>query len=101
MYISIFYFNPMNKNRFIFLTLAVILLHGAVLAQNIRVAAAANLQPVITVLQKDFKQRTGIVIEPIIGSSGKLVAQISNGAPFDIFLSADMSFPETLFKNGF
>src|SRR4051812_44425061 len=91
----------MNKKGLTFLSLATLLLHGIVLAQNVRVAAAANLQSVITVLQKDFKQRTGIVIEPIVGSSGKLVAQISNGAPFDVFLSADMSFPETLFKNGF
>lgn len=70
-------------------------------AQNIRVAAAANLQPVMEVLQKDFKQKTGITIDVVIGSSGKLVAQISNGAPFDVFLSADMTFPETLFKNSF
>lgn len=91
----------MNKKRLIFLTLTLVLLHGTIMAQNIRVAAAANLQSVIEVLQKDFKQKTGIVIEPIIGSSGKLVTQISNGAPFDIFLSADTDFPETLFKNGF
>lgn len=91
----------MNKKRLIFLTLTLVLLHGTIMAQNIRVAAAANLQSVIEVLQKDFKQKTGIVIEPIIGSSGKLVAQISNGAPFDAFLSADTDFPETLFKNGF
>jgi molybdate transport system substrate-binding protein len=72
-----------------------------VFAQNVRVATAANLQSVIEVLQKDFKQKTGIGIEPIIGSSGKLVAQISNGAPFDVFLSADMNFPEALYKGGF
>lgn len=65
-------------------------------AQTIKVAAAANLQSIIEVLQKDFKQKTGIEIDPIVGSSGKLVAQIKNGAPFDIFLSADMGFPETL-----
>lgn len=70
-------------------------------AQSLKVAAAANLQSIIEVLQKDFKQKTGITIDPIIGSSGKLVAQIRNGAPFDVFLSADMSFPETLFKEGF
>jgi molybdate transport system substrate-binding protein len=70
-------------------------------AQNVRVATAANLQSVIEVLQKDFKQKTGIGIEPIVGSSGKLVAQISNGAPFDVFLSADMNFPEALYKGGF
>lgn len=70
-------------------------------AQGLRVAAAANLQSVIKVLQTDFKQKTNIDIEPIIGSSGKLVAQIRNGAPFDIFLSADMSYPESLYKDGF
>jgi molybdate transport system substrate-binding protein len=78
-----------------------ILAHLPVFAQNVRVAAAANLQSVIETLQKDFKQKTGISIDPVIGSSGKLVAQIINGAPFDVFLSADMSFPETLFKSGF
>ncbi|MFD2144193.1 molybdate ABC transporter substrate-binding protein [Mucilaginibacter antarcticus] len=70
-------------------------------AQVLRVAAAANLQAVITVLQKDFKQRSGVDIEPIVGSSGKLVAQIKNRAPFDVYLSADMAFPESLFKDGF
>ena len=69
-------------------------------AQNLRVAAAANLQSVIGALQADFKNKTSITIEPIVGSSGKLVAQIKNGAPFDIFLSADMSFPEALYKQG-
>lgn len=70
-------------------------------SQNLKVAVAANLQSVIKVLQVDFTKKTGIVIEPIVGSSGNLVAQISNGAPYDVFLSADMSFPETLYKTGF
>ena len=78
-----------------------LLLCASSFAQGLKVAAAANLQAVITVLQKDFKQRTNIDIEPIVGSSGKLVAQIKNGAPFDVFLSADMSFPELLCKDGF
>lgn len=69
-------------------------------AQNLRVATAANLQSVIGALRADFKKKTGITIEPIVGSSGKLVAQIKNSAPFDIFLSADMSFPEALYKAG-
>jgi len=72
-----------------------------VFAQNLKIAVAANLQPVIKALQKDFKQKTGMDVEPIVGSSGNLSAQIRNGAPYDIFLSADMSFPETLFKEGF
>lgn len=87
--------------RIVFFITLCIIANLPAYAQNVRVAAAANLQSVMEVLQKDFKQKNGITIEPIIGSSGKLVAQISNGAPFDVFLSADMSFPETLFKSGF
>jgi molybdate transport system substrate-binding protein len=71
-----------------------------IFAQSLKVAAAANLQPVIRVLQKDFMQKTGIQIEPIIGSSGNLVAQMHNGAPFDVFLSADISFPKKLYADG-
>jgi molybdate transport system substrate-binding protein len=70
-------------------------------AQQLKVAVAANLQGVIKILGKDFKQKTGIDIQPIVGSSGNLSAQIKNGAPFDLFLSADMNFPESLAKEGF
>lgn len=70
-------------------------------AQNLKVAVAANLQGVIKVLQDDFLRKTGIEIEPIIGASGNLTNQIKNGAPFDVFLSADMAFPQNLFKTGF
>ncbi|MDB5006203.1 MAG: modA [Mucilaginibacter sp.] len=77
------------------------LLSANAFAQNIKVAVAANLQSVIKVLGADFQKKTGIRIESIVGSSGNLVAQMRNGAPYDLFLSADMSFPETLFKEGF
>jgi molybdate transport system substrate-binding protein len=70
-------------------------------AQELKVAVAANLQGVIKVLGKDFKEKTGIDIQPIVGSSGNLSTQIKNGAPFDLFLSADMGFPENLAKEGF
>ena len=70
-------------------------------AQSVKVAVAANLQGVIKVLQADFLHRTGIDIEPIIGASGNLTNQIKNGAPFDVFLSADMDFPQTLYQQKF
>jgi molybdate transport system substrate-binding protein len=70
-------------------------------AQTLQVAVAANLQSVIKVLQADFKKKSGIEIQPIIGSSGNLVTQIKNGAPFDVFLSADIALPESLYKAGF
>lgn len=78
-----------------------VLLISPAFAQSLKVAVAANLQSVVKVLQKDFKQKTGIEIEPIVGSSGSLATQIRNGAPYDMFLSADMRFPEMLFKEGF
>ena len=86
--------------RVIFLGVFGLLFAGSLFAQTIKVATAANLQSVIQVLQKDFKQKTGVEIEPIIGSSGNLVAQMHNGAPFDVFLSADMSFPKKLYDDG-
>ncbi|WP_317127888.1 molybdate ABC transporter substrate-binding protein [Mucilaginibacter gilvus] len=70
-------------------------------AQNIKVAIAANLQPVMKALLKDFKAKTGISVDAISGPSGGLTTQIKNGAPFDVFLSADVNFPDELFKSGF
>jgi len=69
--------------------------------QSIKVAAAANLQSVIKVLGEDFTKRTGLIVEPIVGSSGNLSTQVMNGAPFDVFLSADMDFPQKLYSAGF
>jgi len=70
-------------------------------AQKLRIAVAANAQGVIKKLQADFKKRTGVETEAIIGASGKLTAQIMNGAPYEVFLSADTEFPEKLFNEGF
>src|ERR1700759_5022376 len=80
---------------------ALLFFSTALFGQNLKVAVAANLQEVIKVLAKDFKEKSGIEIEPIVGSSGNLSTQIKNGAPFDVFLSADMTFPENLYKEGF
>jgi molybdate transport system substrate-binding protein len=59
----------------------------------IHVAAAADLQPVLPDLLKDFEKESGLQVEVSYGPSGTLTTQILNGAPFDLFLSADMSFP--------
>ncbi len=77
-----------------------ILLSTGGFTQGLKVAVAANLQSVIKVLDADFKRKTGIDVEPIVGASGNLVAQIRNGAPFDVFLSADMGFADGLFNDG-
>lgn len=74
---------------------------AAVQAETISVAVAANVQFVFDDLKAAFKQETGHELQASFNSSGKFVAQISNGAPFDVFLSADMEFPEKLYKDGY
>ncbi|MDN5213987.1 molybdate ABC transporter substrate-binding protein [Fulvivirgaceae bacterium BMA12] len=66
---------------------------------SLKIATAANVQYAMKALTADFAQRTGIRTEVIVGSSGKLTAQILQGAPYDIFISADMKYPAELFKN--
>jgi molybdate transport system substrate-binding protein len=93
--------NPISKFRRIIILFSCLLISVSSYAQNLKVAAAANLQGVIKALDADFTQKTGIGVDPIIGSSGNLSTQIKNGAPFDVFLSADMSFPQALSDAGF
>jgi molybdate transport system substrate-binding protein len=83
------------------LFMLLILLGNQTFAQPLRVAVAANAQGLMKRLQADFKKRTGIETEAIIGASGKLSTQIMNGAPYDVFLSADTKFPDQLYAAGF
>jgi len=70
-------------------------------AGGITVAGAANVQFTLEDLKAEFTRETGVDVKTVIGSSGKLTAQIENGAPFDVFLSADMKYPAKLYKDGF
>ena len=67
----------------------------------ISVAAAANLRDVLEDLKQIYiKENPDKKVEITFGSSGLLVQQILNGAPFDLFLSADTQFPEKLKSAG-
>lgn len=66
----------------------------------LRVAAAADLEPVLPPILEQFQSATGIHAEVAYQASATLTAQIENGAPFDVFLSADLSFPKHLIDDG-
>jgi molybdate transport system substrate-binding protein len=64
--------------------------------QQIRVAAASDLQFAMKDLAVEFEKRTGNNVVPTFGSSGNFFSQIQNGAPFDLFFSADMDYVRKL-----
>lgn len=69
-------------------------------AAPLRIAAAADLQPVLPPVLEKFRQATGISAEATYQASAALTTQIQNGAPFDVFLSADLSYPKRLIDAG-
>lgn len=80
------------------IALGFILLCSSVFAGTINVAVAANVSYAINDLVAEFnKTNPDTKVQITLGSSGKFTTQIENGAPFNIFMSADMKFPETLF----
>jgi len=80
--------------------LLTILLYPFVLhAGKITIAVAANVSYAIEDLKKTFNlTNTETTVQVILGSSGKLTAQIMNGAPFDLLLSANMLYPNRLYE---
>jgi molybdate transport system substrate-binding protein len=66
----------------------------------LRVAAAADLEPVLPPILDQFRQCAGIRAEVTFQASAVLAAQIQNGAPFDLFLSADLGYPKRLIDAG-
>ena len=65
-----------------------------------RIAAAANLNIVLTQIADQFARDTGLHVDVVFGSSGTLTRQIEQGAPFDLFLAADEEFPKKLSDAG-
>ncbi|HEX8799805.1 MAG TPA: molybdate ABC transporter substrate-binding protein, partial [Terriglobales bacterium] len=83
------------------LLLPIFLLMAALAAADeIRIAAAADLNYAIRDIAARFGKETGHKIDVIIGSSGNFYMQIHNGAPFDLFFSADIQYPQKLESAG-
>ncbi len=78
------------------LLLFFLFLSSTVGAQTVRIAAASDLQFVLPDLAAQYEKQTGTKLAVTYGSSGNFVAQIQNGAPFDLFLSADIYYPHQL-----
>ena len=90
-------------SKFVLALTCVILSITAVLAQArpptsrltvLHIAAAADLQPAMPAIAKEYERQTGVKLQVSFGSSSALATQILNGAPVDVFLGADFSFPE-------
>ena len=68
--------------------------------EKISVAVAANFISAFKEIAVDFEEKTGVKVEATFASTGSLYSQIKNGAPYDVFLSADEQRPDLLQKEG-
>lgn len=73
---------------------------GAAQADDVQVAVAANFTAPIQAIAADFEKDTGHKLVAAYGATGQFYTQIKNGAPFEVFLSADDTTPEKLEKEG-
>ena len=84
------------------LIVSIFFAHAAVraLVKEIRVAAAADLKFAMDELSEKFEKQTGMKVSVTYGSSGNFFSQLQNGAPFDLFFSADIEYPRKLESAG-
>ena len=68
---------------------------------KIRIATSANMHYTMKQLVEEFGFQSSISCEIVVSSSGKLTALIKEGAPYDVFVAADMSYPQDLYEAGF
>ena len=84
-------------------TLLLLLLFVAIplRADEVQIAVAANFTAPMQKIAAEFERDTGHKVTLAFGATGKFYAQITNGAPFDVFLSADDETPARLEKEGY
>jgi molybdate transport system substrate-binding protein len=84
-----------------FIVATIIALQLTAFSQDqLTVAAAADLRPVLKEIASMFEEQTGSHVKLSFGSSGTFFAQIQNGAPYDVFFSADLAYPQKLAEAG-
>lgn len=91
------------KNYFLIIIVGVLMLSACHKTEEskLNIAVAANMQFAMKELVNEYEALSGVECQLIISSSGKLTAQIREGAPYDIFVSANMKYPQDLFDAGF
>jgi molybdate transport system substrate-binding protein len=82
------------------LSLLILFTSALASAQEITVAAAADMSAALPELVAAYTKKTGQTVKLSFGASGNLTNQIRNGAPFDIFFSADEQYPQQLISEG-
>src|SRR5215831_9271649 len=90
----------MKRNRIGFVLLTLGLIAQICAAQEITVAAAADLQSAMQDIAARFQKDTGKTVKVIYGSPGNFFQQIQNAAPFDVFFSANLDYPKKLEAGG-
>jgi molybdate transport system substrate-binding protein len=88
--------------RFVVALVLIILMSSvsAIAGEKISVAVAANFISAFKDMAADFEAKTKIKVEGTFSSTGNFYSQITNGAPYDLFLSADEERPTKLYKDG-
>src|SRR3984957_13342854 len=87
-------------NRLLALVLFVTITGTFATTQEITVAAAADMSAALPELVAAYTKKTGQTVKLSFGASGNLTNQIRNGAPFDVFFSADEQYPQQLITEG-
>src|SRR6266403_952647 len=86
--------------KLVLVWLAILLCSATARGQEIAVAAAADLKFAMGELAANFEKQTGTKVNVTYGSSGNFFSQIKNGAPFDLFFSADVEYAKKLETGG-
>src|SRR6266853_865237 len=86
----------MNIGRILFLVMVSLAAAPAQPPAPLSIAAASDLQSILPALAERFERETGRRATLTFGSSGNFFSQIRNGAPFDLFFSADAEYPAWL-----